>query len=234
MNSTESITLIAERDPMSPISEAYRAIRTNLQFAATGKTHHIVFTSSTPGEGKSTTIANVALTLAQDGKHVLLIDADMRKPVQHKNFQLSNRGLSHILAMRETFDAVVHQNVFPNLDVLTSGPVPPNPAELLNSDAMNWLWQTISCRYDYVLVDAPPVLAVTDAVILGTQTDGAVFVVRSGKTSPEEGKAAVTRLRQAHVPILGVILNDVPDVQNNGYYYYYDENHQKHKQAKHS
>ena len=160
----EDIQLITEIDKRSPIAEAYRSIRTNLQFAGAGKElKYISFTSATPGEGKSTTISNVAITMGQDGKKVLLIDCDMRKPVQHKIFGLRNIGLSNIIAMGKTFDEVVQKDVYHNLDVLACGPIPPNPSELLGSKRMQDLLDEVKDKYDYILLDMPPILAVTDA-----------------------------------------------------------------------
>ena len=237
----EEIKLIVENDPKSPISETYRAIRTNLQFAGAGKQmKHIAFTSSVPGEGKSTTISNIALTMAQDGKKVLLIDNDLRKPRQHKIFGLLNKGLTNIIAMGAPFTEVVNKDVFPNLDVLTSGPIPPNPSEMLGSERMSSILKEVGDKYDYILLDLPPVLAVTDAAIMGNMADGVVLVVRSGLTSPEEANEAKKRLEAGHAHILGVVLNGVPTEKKGygyGYYYYdyYDENHEKHHgKRKHS
>ena len=230
----EDIKLIVQNDPKSPISESYRAIRTNLQFAGAGKQmKYIAFTSSVPGEGKSTTISNIALTMAQDGKKVLLIDNDLRKPRQHKIWGLLNKGLTNMIAMGAPFDEVVQKDVFPNLDVLTSGPIPPNPSELLGSSKMNTILKEIGESYDYVLLDLPPILAVTDAAIVGNMADGVVLVVRSGLTVPEEAKESKKRLEAGHANILGVVLNGVPTEKKGygyGYYYYdyYDDNHEKH------
>lgn len=230
----EDIKLIVQNDPKSPISESYRAIRTNLQFAGAGKQmKYIAFTSSVPGEGKSTTISNIALTMAQDGKKVLLIDNDLRKPRQHKIWGLLNKGLTNMIAMGAPFDEVVQKDVFPNLDVLTSGPIPPNPSELLGSSKMNTILKEIGEPYDYVLLDLPPILAVTDAAIVGNMADGVVLVVRSGLTVPEEAKESKKRLEAGHANILGVVLNGVPTEKRGygyGYYYYdyYDDNHEKH------
>lgn len=234
----EKIELIVETDSKSPISEAYRAVRTNLQFAGVGKTMKCIsFTSSTPSEGKSTTISNIALAIAQDNKKVLLIDADMRKPVQHQIFGLFNKGLSNCIAMDMPLEEAIQPSEHPNLDILASGPVPPNPSELLGSQRMEDLLQKVTQIYDYVLIDMPPVLAVTDAAVLSSKVDGVVFVVKSGKISPDEAKLAKTRLEQAGANILGAVLNAVPQRHSGygygyGYYYYYDEEGEKHKTAK--
>lgn len=219
------VDLIAHYDAKSPISEAYRSVRTNLQFAGAGKKlKYISFTSATPGEGKSATIANIAITLAQDKKKVLLIDCDMRKPRQHKQFGLPNKGLSNYIAMGEAFENVVNRDVFEYLDVLPSGPVPPNPSELLGSPAMLDILNKVEDTYDYILLDMPPVLAVTDVAVLGRKVDGIVYVLKVGAISPDEAKEAKKRLEQSGSNILGVVLNCVPQKRHNSYgYYYYDE-----------
>ena len=212
----DDIKLIVQNNPKSPISGTYRAIRTNIQFAGAGKhLKYIAFTSSVPGEGKSTTISNLALTMAQDGKKVLLIDNDLRKPMQHKVFGLLNKGLTNIIAMGLTFDEVVNKDVFPNLDVLTSGPIPPNPSEILGSEKMSDILKEVGEKYDYILLDLPPILAVTDAASWA-HADGIVLVVRSGITAPEEAKEAKKRLEAGHANILGVVLNGVP-TEKKGY-----------------
>jgi capsular exopolysaccharide synthesis family protein len=229
------ISFITERDKLSPISEAYRAIRTNLQFASADKTiKSVVFTSAVPSEGKSTTDINLALVMGQDNKRVLLIDADMRRPVLHRRFGLENRGLSNCFADNLSLKDVIQHDIAQNLDVVTSGPVPPNPAELLGSAKMQELLKEAEAEYDYVFLDMPPILVFTDAAVLGSQTDGVILVVGSGDISPDEGRQAKALLEKAHVNILGVILNKVPQ-QHQGnyyYYYYYDENHVKHKRNK--
>lgn len=224
------IDFITHYDSRSPVSEAYRAIRTNLQFAGAGKQlKTLVFTSAVPGEGKSTTVANLAIAMGQDDKHILLIDCDMRKPVVHRRFGLLNRGLSNCFAEDLPLKEVIQADVFPNLDVVTSGPVPPNPAELLGSKKMKALLQEATEVYDYVFLDMPLVLAVTDAALMSSQVDGTVLVLGSGDIGPDEGKQAKELLEKVHANILGVILNKVPQHHKSGYYYYYyyDEDHHK-------
>lgn len=223
--------MITDYEAHSPIAEAYRAVRTNLQFASAGDAiKYISFTSATPNEGKSTTVANLAITMAQDGKRVLLIDADMRKPVVHRRFGLPNKGLSNYIAMKVSFDNLVERDVVPNLDILASGPVPPNPSELLGAPRMQQLFEEVADDYDYVFIDMPPVLAVTDAAILASKVDRVVFVVKSGADSPDELKLAKNSLVQAGANIMGVILNAVPQRHHAGYYYYYyDEDGNKTK-----
>lgn len=229
------IDFITHYDSRSQVAEAYRAIRTNLQFAGAGKQlKTLVFTSAVPSEGKSTTVANLAIVMGQDDKHILLIDCDMRKPVVHRRFGLLNRGLSNCFAEDLPLKEVIQADVFPNLDIVTSGPIPPNPAELLGSKKMKALLQEAAEMYDYVFLDMPPVLAVTDAVLMSSlfmssQVDGTVLVLGSGDISPDEGKQAKKLLEKVHANILGVILNKVPQHHKSGYYYYYyyDEDHHK-------
>ena len=228
------INLIAQYDKKSPISEAYRAIRTNLQFAGAGKVIKLVsFTSAIPLEGKSTTVSNLAIAMAQDGKHILLIDCDMRKPIQHKLFGLQNRGLSNCIATEIEIETVIQKSVTPNLDVLPSGPVPPNPSELLGSAKMETILKEAATKYDYVFLDMPPVLPVTDAAVMASKVDGVVIVLSSGDISPEEAKQTKTQLVQGGANILGVVLNKVPSQHRHGYsynyYYYYDDEHDKHR-----
>lgn len=233
------IELIAQHDKKSPVSEAYRAIRTNLQFAGAGKPLKLIScTSATPSEGKSTTISNLAIVMAQDGKHVLLMDCDMRKPVQHKSFELPNKGLSNCIAIGTELHDVIQKDVIQNLDILTSGPVPPNPSELLGSEKMEEILETVREEYDYVLLDMPPVLPVTDAAVMASSVDGVILIISAGEVSPEEAKRAKTQLEQGGANILGVILNKVPSQNGYGYnhyyyYYYYDEDHVKHQGHRH-
>lgn len=230
------ISFITDRDKLSPISEAYRAIRTNLQFAAAGdkKVKTIVFTSALPSEGKSTTDTNLAIVMGQDNKRVLLVDCDLRRPVMHRRFGLPNRGLTNCFADDLKLADVIQHDIYPNLDVVTSGPIPPNPAELLGSPKMQELLQGVEDDYDYILLDLPPILVVTDAAVVGSQADGVILVVGSGDISPDEARQAKALLEKGNVNILGVVLNKVPQRHQGSYYYYYyyDENHEKHKKQK--
>ncbi|UCZ52959.1 CpsD/CapB family tyrosine-protein kinase [Bacillus shivajii] len=216
--------LVTHFDKKSPISEQFRTLRTNIQFAAIDKKiQTIMVTSSTPGEGKSTTISNLAVVLAQQGKKVLIIDSDLRKPTVHFTFQLPNqKGLTTVLAKQTEFFDTVHETAVENLDVLTSGPVPPNPSELLGTKAMEMFIQELEKHYDYVLFDAPPVNVVTDPQILSRFCDGAILVVRSGKTEEDFAKKAVESLNKVDANILGAVLNDC-DMKDSQYYYYYGE-----------
>lgn len=216
------IKLITEHDKKSPVSEAYRTIRTNLRFAGADKPLKFIgVTSSIPSEGKSTTISNLAVVMAMDGKKVLLIDCDMRKPMIHRIFELPNRGVTNCIATGVSVESVIRKEVSPNLDILTSGPVPPNPSEMIGSEKMTSLLKQAGESYDYVLIDLPPVLPVTDAAVMSAKIDGMILVIGSGDVTPEEGKRTKEQLEQAGAHMIGVILNKVPVQHNRGYNYYY-------------
>ncbi|WP_077302665.1 CpsD/CapB family tyrosine-protein kinase [Virgibacillus pantothenticus] len=214
--------LIAKLNPKSPISEQYRTIRTNIDFASVDKEiRTLLITSSGPGEGKSMTAANLAVVYAQQGKKVLLIDADLRKPTVHYTFRLDNlRGLSNLLVGENSLEQVVQQSDVDYLDVMSCGPIPPNPSELLASQKMEQLLETLKATYDIVIFDTPPVLAVTDAQILANIVDGSILVVRSKHTEIEGAQKAVESLKPARAKLLGTVLNGREKKQSNYYYYY--------------
>ncbi|TDQ38656.1 CpsD/CapB family tyrosine-protein kinase [Aureibacillus halotolerans] len=218
-------SLITFRNPKSPVSEQYRTIRTNIEFSAVdANVQTIMVTSSGPEEGKSTTAANMAVVFAQQGKRVLLIDGDLRKPTVHYTFHLENSfGLTSVLTKQSTVEQAYVKSEIDSLDILPSGPVPPNPAELLGSQAMHILMSDLRKTYDIVIFDTPPVLAVTDAQVLANQCDGVVLVTASGKTEVEAAKKAKELLENARAKLLGVVLNQKPVKQSN-YYYYYGRN----------
>lgn len=207
----------------SPEAEAYKILRTNLQFLTVDKeVKTILFTSTAPDEGKSTTAANLALTLAAAGKNVLLVDCDLRMPVQHKIFNvLNNSGLTNILAENIAPADCIRAVPGYDLRLLSSGPLPPNPAELLDSERMSRLMNELKQRYDYVLIDAPPILAVTDAIILGSKVDGVILVSSIGSTNIDKAKEAKETLIKGQARILGVVLNGVERSGDDEYYYYY-------------
>ncbi|MBD3107149.1 CpsD/CapB family tyrosine-protein kinase [Bacillus sp. AGMB 02131] len=215
--------LIAYTNSKSPISEQYRTIRTNIQFAAVDKEMQIIMvTSSVPGEGKSTTAANLAVVMAQQAKKVLFIDADLRKPTVHYTFNQTNTfGLTNVLMKKiELADAVKTTDV-DNLYVLTSGPVPPNPAELLGSKMMKDLLNQIRMEFDTVIIDTPPLLAVTDAQIVANICDGTVLVISSGKAEIENAKKAKDMLQATSSTLLGAVINNKKVTGDSSYYYYY-------------
>ncbi|MDC3423495.1 CpsD/CapB family tyrosine-protein kinase [Aquibacillus sp. 3ASR75-11] len=213
--------LIAKQNPRSPISEQYRTIRTNLQFSSVdNEMKSILITSSGPAEGKSSTVGNLAIVFAQQGKKVLLIDGDLRKPTLHYTFRVDNRkGLSSVLIGENALEESITASDVPNLDLLSCGPIPPNPSELLGSKAMEKMLSHASELYDVILIDTPPVLAVTDAQILANLCDGALLVVRSKKTEKEAAQKARDLLMPAKAKLLGAILND-REQKHSSYYYY--------------
>lgn len=215
-------SLITKTNPKSPISEQYRTIRTNIQFSVAAQSlRSIMVTSSGPAEGKSTTIANLAVVFAQQGKKVLLIDADLRKPTVHYTFRQDNYiGLTNVLTNQVGLDEAIRQTDIEGLYVITSGPIPPNPAELLGSDAMLRVLEEAYQRFDIVLLDTPPVLAVADAQILANQCDGTILVIHSGKTEIEVAQKAKEMLVTAKGKLLGVVLNQKKQKESEYYYYY--------------
>lgn len=200
-------------------AEAYRRLRTNVGFVGLGgeRRSSIVVTSSVAGEGKTQTVTNLARVLAQAGESVLLIDADLRRPQVASRMGLdSELGLSDVLSSRGTLEDLTIE-VAPNLAVLTAGTVPPNPSELMGSQAMAQLLANAESKYDYVLFDSPPLLPVTDAVVLGAQTGGAIVVSRSGKVRRPQLEGAFGLMEAGGVTLLGVVLNDVSTGSGNGY-----------------
>ncbi|GIO12247.1 tyrosine protein kinase [Cohnella xylanilytica] len=215
--------LITTVNPRSPVSEAYRSLRTNIDFSSIDeKIQVILVTSAGPGEGKSTTIGNLAVTYAQSERKVVLIDADMRKPTEHHTFEVSNRiGLSSILSQQSSLEEALQITNIPNLTVITSGPIPPNPAEMMASKRMESLLEELRNRFDIILIDSPPLLAVTDAQVVSTKCDGVILVMDQGKVKREIAQKAKSGLDKVGAKMLGVVLNNVKHKKNQGYYYYY-------------
>ena len=232
----EGLNLVTQNDPKNPADEAYRVIRTGIQFAQAGKElQTIAITSCTPNEGKSMTIANLAIVLTQAGKSVLIMDCDMRNPTVHKNFNLSNKvGLSSCISMGTAVADAVQETAIEGLDVLTAGVIPPNPSELLGSERMQNILQRAKEEYDYVLIDTPPVLPVTDSLVLGSMVDGLILVIDSGEIKVEMARDVKNQLVHAGANILGVVLNKVRSEHHGygyGYYYYYGHDGEKHKKS---
>lgn len=221
----EGLNLIAYNDLKNPATEAYRVIRTSIQFAQVGKElKTLAFTSCTPNEGKSMTVANLAVVLTQAGKSVLLLDCDMRNPTVHKNFGLSNKlGLSSCISMGTALSDAVQKTSIEGLYALTGGVIPPNPSELLGSEQMKNVLQRAKEQYDYVLIDTPPVMPVTDALIVSSFVDGMILVIASAEVKVEMARDVKKQLQQAGANILGVVLNKVRSEHHGygyGYYYY--------------
>lgn len=221
---THAVSLITLIDPSSPISEQYRTIRTNIQFASSAdkQIKTLVVTSSGPAEGKTTTSVNLAVVFAKSGQRVLLVDADMRKPTVYKTFNLNNAsGLSTVLSTSTSVLEVAQKTVIDNLSVLTSGPKPPNPSELLGSARMNQVIEEAKKLYDVVIFDMPPVVAVTDAQIMESKADGTILVVRENVARKESLTKARDLLNMVQARIIGVVYNGAEHSKDSGYYYYY-------------
>lgn len=213
--------LVAEWDPRSPAAEAYRTLRTNLQYTSLDRPlKTILVTSAVPGEGKTTIASNLAVAFAQSGKSVILVGADMRKPSVHQLFGLPNRvGLSTVLTGHVRFEDALQKSRVAGLHVLSSGPIPPNPAELLGSQRMQEVLEALREKADIVIFDAPPVIAVADAIVMSRYLDGVLFVVSLKSTPREAVQAAKDQLEQVGANILGAVVNRMDSTS--GYFYYY-------------
>jgi capsular exopolysaccharide synthesis family protein len=215
--------LIASSNPKSFVSEQYRTLRTNINFSMPkGELQTVLVTSASPGEGKSTTSSNLAVVFAQENKRVVLVDADMRKPTSHYTFHVTNTlGLSNLLTRQSTIDETVKETSIEGLHIITSGPIPPNPAELISSIPMDLLIEDLKKRYDIIVFDAPPTLSVTDAQVLSNKCEGTIFVVNSKVTNKDNAAKAKELLDSAKAHILGVVINNYVLNKDNNYYQYY-------------
>lgn len=212
---------ILDKDPKSLLREAYRTLRTNIQFSSIDKSlKSILITSSVAAEGKTTISINLAHAISQIDKRVILIDADLRRPMIHKTLELSNlTGLTTVLIESIDYGAYVQTFSGGNLDILTSGPIPPNPSELLGSRRMQLFLERIKEDYDMVIIDSPPVGMVTDAAILSTIVDGTILVCLTGRTEINVIKATKSALDKVNANIIGVVMNQVP-IEKGKYYSY--------------
>ena len=217
--------LITIDSPRSPITEQYRTLRTNIEFSSVDQEFRtILVTSSSPAEGKSTTVANLAVTFAQQGKRVLLVDSDLRKPTVHYTFNLKNvRGLTNVLTKQTALTEAVQATEVEHLSILTCGPIPPNPAELLGSASMSQFIELAKTHFDVVLFDTPPILAVADAQILANKVDGSILVISSGGTEQDAARKSKDLLMSAKGKVLGAVLNK-KKAKDSQYYYYYGDN----------
>jgi len=205
-------SLVTVGTPRSPISEAYRSLRTNLEFSSLDRPlKTMVVTSPGPEEGKSTTLANLAVTLAQAEKKVILVDCDLRRPSQHQIFGVKNGvGLTTMVVDDEAMtDPPVQETEVPGLWLLPSGPLPPNPSELLGSRRMEEIIAVLSQRADIVLFDAPPIIAVTDAAVLSSKVDGVLLVINAGGTKRDHAQKAKGLLEKVNAHLVGAVLNNV-------------------------
>lgn len=214
------MSLITLTDPRSPVSEAYRTLRTNLSFYSLDTPiRSLVVTSAAPGEGKSTTVANLAVTMAQSGRRTVLVDCDLRRPSLHTLFGLKESpGLTNVV-LGELEKLPLQQTEVENLWLLASGTKPPNPADLLGTRKIDQLIAQLREQADIVLFDAPPVVAVTDSVVLGAKVDGVLLVVSAGKTRRDHAERAKETLEKAKVRIVGVTLTNAPKETGLGSYY---------------
>jgi len=231
-------------NPKSPVAEAFRTLRTNIQFSSIDKPiNSLVITSTGPGEGKSTVSINIAVSMAQAEKKVLLIDCDLRRPSLHRTFAFNHlTGLTNILIEDIEYTDVLHEaEGIKGLHVIGSGPIPPNPAELLGSNKMKNFVQKMKNEYDMVILDAPPIGMVTDSAVLSTIVDGTILVCAVGEVDVNATKRAKELLDKVNANIIGVVLNKVP-INQGGYYkyhyyhyynyYYQDEGSRKKKRGK--
>jgi len=207
------------------IEEQFRTLRANIKFSsAEDAIKTIVVTSCLPSEGKSTVISNLASSMAKDGKSVIILDCDLRKPSIHKKFSLSNyKGLTNILVERKNIEWVITSTQIPNVFVVPSGPIPPNPSELLSSKSFKEIINELADNFDLVLIDSPPVLYVSDAQILSALAQGTIIVTAYGKTEKKALVSAKENIEKAGGKILGVVINKIPDEYNEDYGYYYGE-----------
>lgn len=229
--------LITKKDPKSPISEAYRTIRTNIEFSNLDEEiKTIVVTSSQQNEGKSTVIANLAVSFASmEDKKVLVVEGDLRNPTVHRMFNVSNtHGITEILTNQKSFGECVHVTEVDGLHVLSCGKIPPNPSEMLGSKKMKFFIESLKDRYDYIFIDAPPIGIITDAGVISTYADGTMLIVASKEVDVEMVKVAKERLEKVNANVLGVVLNKFEEASGSyGYYNYYYEGGDTSRSSKH-
>ena len=216
----KSIELITYYSPKSDFSESYRSIRTAFLLSSAGPSRKaIIVSSQMPGEGKSAYCCNFAVTLAQNNKRTLILDADLRKPRQHRIFDVKNvQGLTNYLSGGVDLNSLIKPTKVPNIYLINSGPVPPNPAELLGSEKMGHLLDRMKEVFDYVVIDTPPLLAVSDAFVLAPHTDGLILLIWSGKTRRESLRLTKEKLDMMNIATFGVVINRL-NLKEHGYYY---------------
>lgn len=213
--------LITLQEPRSAAAEAFRSLRTNLMFSSVeNPISTLLVTSTAQSEGKSAVVANLAVTFAQGGNKTILVDADMRKPSQHTLWNIANeRGLTTMMLEDSALSTPpLMDTPVENLRVLTAGPLPPTPADLLSSQRMNEVIGVLKARAHYILFDSPPVLAATDAALLGSKLDAALLVIRAGHTRRDDALRARQALERVHVRIVGAVLSNAPRENASGYY----------------
>lgn len=208
-------------DPKSYYAEAFRTIKTNIKYSSADKHKKVILVTSTEaGEGKSTISSNLALSLSQDNKKVVIVDGDLRKPSVHKQFRISGSvGLTEVLIGEQSLNSVKYK-INPYLDAITSGHIPPNPAELLASEEMEKIIKNLKEEYDYIIIDTNPIGLVADAQILSSKVDGVILVARYEKTKKENLLNCKKMIDQVGGNTIGVVLNGI-DEKRGKYYYYY-------------
>lgn len=219
---------VTKKMPRSLSAEAYRSLRTSIKFSSSDKLiKTIVVTSSLIGEGKSTVVGNLAYSLNQDGSRVLVIDCDLRKPSIHENFLLSNeKGLTDILVGKSDLKSVT-KKIEESLFLITAGTIPPNPAEILGSKEMEDLIKELSINFDYIILDTPPILPVSDTLLLASKADATLIVVKARKTKEKIVKESYSKLVEARANVIGTILNESDKSLDNKYCGYYQEGKNK-------
>ena len=216
--------LITTHNPFSPVSESYRILRTNLQFMTIDQSiKSLMITSANPGEGKSITAANLGVIMAQADLKTIIVDADLRRPTMHKIFQISNlEGLTDLLRSPDVeISNHLKDTGIENLQVITSGPLPPNPSEMLSSQRMIEFLQRLKEKADIIIFDSPPVLAVTDATVLSSRADGVILVAQAKRTRRDATKQVINRLDHVGANVLGCVLNQVSGKGDYSHYSYY-------------
>lgn len=216
--------LYVEDKPKSIVSEKLRGIRSNIMFSNAEEIKSVLITSEKPAAGKSIVSANIAITYAQAGYKTLIIDGDMRKPTQHYHFQESNYdGLSNLIIGNSDYDKSIRSTRVKNLDLLSSGPIPPNPSELIASERFKKIFEHLQKEYDFILIDTPPIISVTDAQVFLQYVPNCVLIIDAQKNNRNEVKKAKQLVEQADGHVIGAILNKTAQEKSSNYYYYYGE-----------
>ena len=215
--------IITRDNPKSPISESYRGLRTNILLSNTKEIKSILVSSAGPGEGKTTTVANLAITFANLGKKTLLVDTDLRRPVVHSVFNVKREpGVTNYLSgLTDDYLHLVKKSEIENLSILTSGLIPPNPSEILGTKRMSALVKKLESDWDMVLFDSPPLVAVTDATMISKEIDSIILVIKAGQTDKKAFHHTMANLKNINAPLDGIVMNAVTSKSNYGSYYYY-------------
>lgn len=224
-SSKYGVNLVANDYSTSVIAEQFRTVMTNISYVNIQHSiKNLMVTSSNPSEGKSTFAANLAITYAKQGRNVVLVDADMRRPTAHKSFKLSNRvGLSSILSGNASIESAVQYTDIQHLSVITSGPIPPNPSALLGNGKLKSILAKYSQPNDLIILDVPPVNMMTDASIVGALADATLLVIPQGIAEKKAARLSVNQLNKVNANIIGAVMNRAESNNNNNYYYYYSK-----------